>query len=103
MITTGAAGTWGTVRAARGFGGAEVAADTCGGKSAATGAQSAIALSGRRSPDEERLIIETDTRHGAVSAGMPASHKLVAAGTEVPRHHPEWSDCRGRTLASSSA
>ena len=63
----------------------------------------AIALSGRRSRDEDRLIIETDTRHRDVSAGMPASHELVAAGTEVPSDHPEWSDCLDTTLASLSA
>ena len=58
------------------FGGAEVAADTFGGMPAATGAQPTIALGGRRSPDEERLIMETDRLHGEVIAGMSAYHEL---------------------------
>jgi hypothetical protein len=32
VVTTGATGTWGTVRAGLGFGGATVAADMCGGQ-----------------------------------------------------------------------
>jgi BON domain len=82
------------------------------GSSAATGARPAIALSGRRSLEEERLIMKTDKLHGDVIAGMSAyhelDHQLVAADTEVPGCWPEHeqatsSACDDRELTGDRA
>src|SRR5262249_17320854 len=76
-------------------------------------AQPTIALSGRRSPDEERLIIETDTLHGDVIAGTPAyqelENELVAATLNCPEFTRERPACgpptwrpRARVMTMSS-